>query len=181
MPLVMPATDKALGQTSVVILTTPPAATTGIPTLTEANAGVFGSMHIYGDFNVTPTQDTGAGPRPIGTKTTPTELGTVTQPATQVQYSYRPQLADASGGAGNELFDALKQGATVTVLTLNAIDGETDTLTADMVVNGIYLMECGVQADGGATGDGDYDKFAITQQLVTVGGEPIARNVKLSA
>lgn len=181
MPLVMPPTDSALGNTSVIILKTPPAAASGIPTLAEANAGVFGSLHVYGDFNVTPTQNTGEGPRPLGTRVSPTELGTVTQPATQVQYSYKPQHADTPGAPGNELFDVLTEDSVVTVLVLNAVDGMTDQLTADMVVNGIYLMECGVQADGGKTGDGDFDKFVVTQQLVTVGGEPIARHVKLAA
>jgi hypothetical protein len=56
MPLANPVTKKSLGQKAVIVLTTPPAAGTGIPTLAEANAGKVLSLHFYGDFAVTPAR-----------------------------------------------------------------------------------------------------------------------------
>jgi len=71
MPINLPPTEKALGRKVVVFLKTPPAAGTGIPTLTEVNAGLQSSLHLYTPFNVTPTQNTGEGPRKLGAKFDP--------------------------------------------------------------------------------------------------------------
>lgn len=179
MPLVMPPKSTALGKKSVVILTTPPAASTGIPTLAEANAGVFAALHIHGDFSVTPTQNTGEGNRPLGSKFSPTQLGMVNYPATDVQYSYKPQDVATAGAAGNEVYEALVPGSRVTVLVINDVDGEVDTLAAGDVVD-VFLMECGVRRKG-QTGDGEFDYHSVTQSLVTVGGEPIAEDHALAA
>lgn len=180
MPLVSPPTTKSLGQKTVVILTTPPAASTGIPILTEANAGVFGSLHFYGSLNVTPNQNTGEGPRKLGSKFTPTQLGQVTYPAVDAQYSYLPQKVGTASTPGNEMYEALVPGSKVTVLVFDGLDGQTDIVTATDVCSGIYLMECGVYRPG-ETGEGEFDEKSVTQSLVVVGAEPIATNVKLSA
>ena len=66
MPISLPPTSKSLGRKSVVFLTTPPAAATGIPTTVEVSAALFGSLHLYTPFNVTPNQNTGEGPRKLG-------------------------------------------------------------------------------------------------------------------
>ena len=179
MPLVMPPKSTALGKKSVVILTDAPAAGTGIPTLTEANAGVFASLHIQGDFNVTPSQNTGEAPRPLGSKFSPTQLGMVNYPATDVQYTYKAQLVGTPGSDGNEVYEALVPGTQVTVLVLNDVDGEIDTLTTGQIAD-VFLMECGVRRKG-ATGDGEFDYVSVTQSLVTVGGEPIAEDHALAA
>lgn len=179
MPLVMPPKSTALGKKSVVILTAAPAAASGIPTLTEANAGVFASLHIHGDFNVTPTQNTGEGPRPLGSKFSPTQLGQTNYPATDVQYTYKPQEVATVGTDGNEVYEALVPGSRVTVLVLNDIDGEVDALTAGDIAD-IFLMECGVRRKG-ATGDGEFDYVSVTQSLVTVGGEPVAEDHAMAA
>ena len=59
MPAVMPDTVKSDSNKLVVFVTTPPAASTGIPTVAEVNAAIFASLYIVGDFAVTPTQNTG--------------------------------------------------------------------------------------------------------------------------
>lgn len=180
MPLVMPPTSTSLARKPVVILTTAPAAVTGIPILSEANAGVFGTLHIYGDdFAVTPNQNTGEGPRPLGSRFSPTQLGLVTYPATDVQYSYKPQDLGTPGSAGNELYEALVPDSTVTVLVLNDLAGDTDTLTAGDIAD-IYLMKCGVRRKG-QSGTGEFDLFTTTQSLVVVGGVPIAEDHALAA
>lgn len=179
MPLVMPPTTKSLGRKSVVILKTPPAAPTGIPTLAEANAGVFASLHIYGDFNVTPSQNTGEGPRPLGSVQVPTELGLVNYPAVTVQYSIIPQELDTTGAPGNEVYEVLVPGTKRTILVLDGLDGETSALTAGDVAD-VFLMECGVRAKG-QTGDGEFDKKTATSQLIVVGGEPIKENHAMAA
>jgi hypothetical protein len=179
MPLVMPPKSTALGKKSVIILTEPPAAPDGIPTLAEANAGVFASLHIHGDFAVTPTQNTGEGPRPLGSKFSPTELGLVNYPATDVQYSYKPQLVGTPGSAGNEVYEALVPGTQPTVIVLNDVDGDIDAITAENIGD-VFLMECGVRRKG-ASGDGEFDVQTVTQSLVTVGGEPIAEDHAFAA
>ncbi|HEY0891238.1 MAG TPA: hypothetical protein VGE38_16675 [Nocardioides sp.] len=179
MPLVNPPTVKALGQKAVVILTTPPAAATGIPTVTEVNAGVFGSLHFYGDFNVTPTQNTGEGPKKLGSKFVPTQLGQVSFPAVDAQYSYLPQEVGTPGTDGNEVYEALVPGDRVTVVVLDGVDGEVSAVTAGDIAD-IYLMECGVRRKG-QTGDGEFDEKSVTQSLIVVGGEPIAEDRALAA
>jgi len=67
----------------------------------------------------------------------------------------------------------------VTAIVLSDVEGDVEAITADSVGD-VFLMECGVRRKG-TTGDGDYDLFAITQSLVTVGGEPIAEDHKFAA
>lgn len=177
--LPMPTTVNAHGNKVVVFLDTPPAAGSGIPVVAEVNAGIFASLHLYTPFNVQPTQNTGEGPRKLGAKTVPTELGTVTYPAVEIQYSYNPQAADAGGGDGNELYDALTEGTQLTAVVLNGLDGEKATVAAADVAD-VYLVECGVQRKG-ETGEGEYDQFSVTQSLRIVGGEPIVQDHALAA
>lgn len=174
MPLIPPPTVKSLGQKSVVILTTPPAAPTGIPTAAEVNAGLFASLHIYGDFNVTPNQNTGEAPRKLGSVVQPQQFGLVTYPAVDAQYSYVPQALATAGAEGNEVYEALVPGDQVTVVVLDGIDGEISTLPAT-AVGDIFLMEAGKRRKG-QTGDGEFDEKSVTQSLIIVGGEPIAED-----
>ena len=58
MVISLPPTSKSLGRKVVVFLDTPPAAGTGIPTTVEVTAALFGSLHLYTPFNVTPNQNT---------------------------------------------------------------------------------------------------------------------------
>ena len=180
MPLLNPPTVKALGQKAVVILTTPPAAPTGIPTLAEVNAGIFAQLHFYGDFNVTPTQNTGEAPRKLGSKVSPQRLGLVTYPAVSASYSFVPQGLGTPGTEGNEVYEALVPSERRTIVVLDGLDGEeTDAVEAGDVAD-IYLMECGERAKG-QTGDGEFDEKQATSQLVVVGGEPIAKDYPLAA
>lgn len=177
-PLVAPPTDKSLANQTIVVHKTAPAATTGIPTLAEVNAALFAALHIYGSFNVTPNQNTGEGPRKLGSLFSPTQLGIVTYPAVDVQYSYKPQLLGTPDSPGNELYEALVPGTRRTVTVLNGKLGSSDQVAANDVAN-IYLVECGVYREG-QTGDGEFDELSTTQALVVVGGEPIAKNIKLA-
>lgn len=173
-PINLPPTEKALGRKVVVFLSTPPAAATGIPTLVEVNAALQASLHLYTPFNVTPTQNTGEGPRKLGAKSVPQQNGLVTYPAVEVQYSYRPQLLGAPGGVGNELYEALVPEDKLTAVVFAGIDGDTDPIPANAVGN-VYLVEPGEYREG-ETGEGEFDELSTTQSLVIVGGEPIAKN-----
>lgn len=176
MPISAPPTEKALGRKVVVFLDTPPAAGTGIPTLVEVNAGMQASLHIYTPFNVTPTQNTGEGPRKVGAKTVPQQNGLVTYPAVEVQGSYRPQELGTPGAAGNELYELMKDaeaaGDKLTAVVFDGIDGDTDPIPAS-TVGDVYLVEPGVIRKG-ATGEGEFDELSFTTSLVISGGEPIA-------
>jgi hypothetical protein len=180
MPLANPVTKKALGQKVAIVMTTAPAAGTGIPTLTEANAATskFISLHLYGDLSITASQNTGEGPRKMGSQFTPTQLGQVNYPAVEAQYSYDPQKVGTAAAPGNEAYEALVPGTTRTVIILNGVDGTATTaLTSTMVVD-VYLMQCGVYRKG-STGDGEFDELSVTQSLIVAGGSAIAENVKL--
>jgi hypothetical protein len=179
MPAVMPKTVQSDSNKLVVFLTTPPAASTGIPILAEINAALFASLYIVGDFAVTPSQSTGAGPSKLGASVTPTKLGRVTYPAVDVQYTYVPQSLGTPGGDGNEVYEALVPGDQITAVVLEGYDGQADAVVAGDVGD-IFLMECGKRRKG-RTGDGEQDEVSVTQSLVVVGGEPIAEDHALAA
>lgn len=174
MPISLPPTEKALGRKVVVFLDTPPAATSGIPTLVEVNAGLQASLHLYTPFNVTPNQNTGEGPRKLGAKTAPTENGIVTYPAVEVQGSYLPQELGTPGAVGNEVYEMFKdaEGERITAVVFDGLDGDVDPIPAN-AVGDVYLVEPGVIRKG-ATGDGEFDHLSFTSSLVIAGGEPVA-------
>lgn len=176
MPISLPPTEKALGRKVVVFLDTPPAATTGIPTLVEVNAGLQASLHLYTPFNVTPTQNTGEGPRKLGAKTSPTENGIVTYPAVEVQGSYLPQELGTPGAVGNEVYEMMKDaeeaGDKLTAVVFDGLDGDIDPIPTS-AVGDVFLVEPGVIRKG-STGDGEFDHLSFTVSLVITGGEPVA-------
>ena len=182
--LTLPATVKALANTIVVVLTTPPAAGTGIPTATEVNAGKFITCFLYGDQSTLfpPTQNTGQGQRKACTKVSPTALGTVTYPAQQLEYSWGPQAAAVAGNAANVALESLAPGSTVTLVQLSGLPGLNSTVSAGQVMTGVYKVDCGVQT-ATSTGQSEYDDFSTKQELVlsaAAGGVPIATNVALT-
>lgn len=179
MPLSLPPTTKSFANKVVVVLDTPPAAATGIPTTVEVNAALFASLHLYTPFEVTPSQNSGEGPRKLGSRFSPTELGMTNYPAVDVQYSYNPQELGTPGADGNELYEVMVPGDILTIVVLDGIDGETDAVAVGDVAD-VYLVECGIRRKG-STGDGEYDHRSITQSLVIKGGEPVAEDVALAA
>jgi len=181
MPLTNPPTAKALGQRTVVILDPADvAATTGIPTLAEVNGGLFASLHFYGSLRPVPTQNTGEGPRKMGSKVSPTRLGLVNFPAVDAQFSYLPQKVGTAGAPGNEVYEAFVPGTQAIVVILDGKDGEdTDALAANDVGD-IFLYDIGARRKG-ETGDGEFDELACTVSLVPAGGEPIAEDHKFTA
>ena len=170
MPLTQPTTVKSQGNTTLIVLTTPPAVTTA-PTLAELNAGEFITCHVYGDFGATPTQNVGSAPRKMCSRVEPQQLGNITYAINDISYSYDPQGVGTPGGAGNEAFEALTEGSQVYLVEGPGLDGLTSALAQNDVVN-IYHVECGVQRRG-RTGDGEFDEFNIQQSFVMVdGAEP---------
>jgi hypothetical protein len=170
----MPPTVKAQGNTVYVIHTTPPAAATGIPTTVESNAAIFAGCYIYGDLDLTLTQNTGEGPRKACAKVVPTEAGNVNFPAIEVQYSYSPQDLGTPGSDGNELYEALEPGTTVTVSVLYGIDGRTPTVAVGDVAD-VFEAEV-LRRRKTRTGDGEFDQFSVTQTLIPIGGDFIAED-----
>lgn len=183
MPLTLPATTKSLGSTVVAVLTTAPAAGSGIPTVTEINAGKFITCHLYDDMSTlfVPTQNTGQAPRKACTKVVPTALGTVTYAEQEIQYSYGPQALGTPGNAANVAYEALAPGSTVTLVQLNGLSGTNSTVSASQVAN-IYKVDVGVYMPT-STGNGEYDEFSVKQKMVlsaSVGGQPVAMNTVLA-
>lgn len=179
MPIEMPPTSKSLGRKVVVFLEDAPAATSGIPTLAEVNAAFFASLHLYTPFNATPNQNTGQGPRKLGTDSVPTENGLVTYPPVDVEYSYMPQALGTPGGDGNELYELLEPGTKRTAVVFDDLKGDLDAIPAN-AVGDVLLVDPGVRRKG-ATGDGEFDKNSVKQSLVVAGGLPIAVDHKFAA
>lgn len=170
MPISMPPTTNSYANQVMIVLSERPA-DPAAPTLAELNAGLFISCHTYGTVNVQPEQATGQGPRKSCTRVVPTELGSVTYPAFDVQYSYVPQGMGTPGAPGNEAVEELIEGTSKDVYIAEGLDGKTDALVEGDVVNH-YYVDCGVQRRG-YTGDGEFDKNAVTQSLVLKdGAEP---------
>lgn len=179
MAISLPPTSKSLGRKVVVFLDTPPAAGTGIPTTVEVNAAMFASLHLYTPFTVTPSQNTGEGPRKLGAITVPTENGIVNYPAVEIQYSFKPQELGTPGSDGNELYELLIPGDQLTVCVLADLAGDTSAVAVGDVTD-VYLMECGVRRKG-QTGDGEFDHHSVTQSLIVVGGAPVTEDWELAA
>lgn len=167
MTVVMPEEVSSQGNKILIVLDTPPAVPSA-PTKAELNAGLFVQCHIYGNFSGTPTQNVGSGPQKMCTKVTPQELGNITYEIADVQYSYVPQKMGTPGSAGNEAIEALTPGTDVYVAEGVGIDGKTGALDTGDVVN-LYHLECGVQRRG-QTGDGEFDRFSVTQSFVLKNG-----------
>lgn len=180
MPLDNPPTASALGQRAVIILD--PAdvtATTGIPTLAEANGGLFASLHFYGSLRPVPTQNTGEGPKKMGSKFSPTKLGRVTFPSVDAQFSYLPQKVATPGTEGNEAYESLVPGEQRIVVVLDGKDAEETSTIAANDIGDIFLMDIGARRKG-ETGEGEFDELACTVALVVAGGEPIAVDHKFT-
>lgn len=173
MPVSMPPTVKAQGNTVLVVLDTPPANPLA-PTKAELNAGLFIACHLYGEgFSSAPTQNKGEAPKKFCSKVVPQQLGNTTYEIADVQYSYVPQEMGAPGAPGNEAIEALVEGVEVYVVEAPGLDAEETTTFATGDVVNIHHVEAGVQRRG-RTGDGEFDEFAVTQSFVMVDGkEPI--------
>lgn len=170
---------KSLANTVVVFLTTPPAAPTGIPTLAEVNAGLQASCHIFGDFNPTSEQATGEGPAVMCDEFSETEFGRTTYAPVEVMYSYMPQDLGTPGADGNELYEALEPGATLTAVVLHGISGKTEALATGDIAD-VFEVEAGKRRKG-KTGDGDFDKKAVMQFVRVIGGSPVVEDHPLAA
>lgn len=177
MVLASPPRTKALANTVVVFLTTPPAA--GTPTVAEVNAALFAQCHLYTMFDAVPNQTTGEAPRPLCEDTAETEFGTTTYAPVEVQYSYMPQELGTPGADGNEVYEALEPGTQVTAVVLHGINGKTDAVVAGDVAD-VFLVEAGKRRKG-QTGEGEFDKKAVTQMLRIVGSGPVAEDHVLAA
>lgn len=179
MVLALPPTTKALANTVVAFLTTPPASPTGIPTVAEVNAALFAQCFIYGQFAPSRTRATGEGPTKLCSESSPTEAGRRTYDAVTVQGSYMPQELGTPGADGNELYEALEVDTQVTAVVLQGINGKTDAVVAGDVAD-IYLMDV-IERTKSMTGEGDFDKLSFTATLLVTEGEIVAEDHVLAA
>lgn len=169
MPVNLPLTVTSLGNKVVIVLDAPPANPLA-PTKAELNAGLFAQCHIYGELNPQATQNTGAAPTKLCSKTEDDRLGRVKFGAFDLQYSYIPQEAATPGADGNELYEVLVPDTEVYVYILDGLDGEdTSALATGDVVNHGFRTQVGEYREG-QTGTGEFDEFSTTQSLVPQGG-----------
>ncbi len=179
MVLAAPPKTKALANTVVVFLTTPPAAGSGIPILAEVNAALFAACYIFGEFNPTANEATGEGPTVLCDEFSETEFGRTTYAPVEISYSYMPQELGTPGADGNEVYEALEPGAELTAVVLHGVNGKTDALVAGDVMD-VFLVQAGKRRKG-QTGTGDFDKKNVLQFLRIVNGSPVVEDHPVAA
>lgn len=126
-----PETELSYGAQSFVVLTTKPAAldTTGVITLTEANAGENISLHVVGSWFPTADTERASTARKMGSKKTVQVLGSSTVALPDVTVTHLAQEADAT--AGNEARVSLVEDSVRYVLLRNGVPGDTPLVTGD--------------------------------------------------
>lgn len=155
----LPETTKVLGTRSVWVV---PEATITDPTAISAAtlaSGFKATCFIYGDGGaVTGEQGRGQAPPKLCEVDQREQLGRVTKSISDIQYSYKPQAADAD--PANAMRAALPAGTRVYIVDRLGVLDETAP-TAGQFVNAA-LVTLGIQ-NKTKTGDDEYAEYSITQ------------------
>lgn len=136
-----PETELSYGNQSFVVLTTKPAAldTTGVITLTEANAGKNISLHVVGSWFPTGDTERASTARKMGSRKTVQVLGTSTVALPDLTVTHLAQEDDAA--AGNEARVALVEDSIRYVIFRNGVPGDTPLVNADRAK--MYVVKVG--------------------------------------
>lgn len=126
-----PETELSYGNQSFVVLTAKPAAldTTGVITLTEADAGENISLHVVGSWFPTADTERASTARKMGSRKTVQVLGTSTVALPDLTVTHLAQEDDAT--AGNEARAALVEDSVRYVILRNGVPGDTVLTTGD--------------------------------------------------
>lgn len=175
MTVVFPEAVKAQGNTSVTIVQT--VADMAAPKLaTEINAGtsVNASCYLYGDLNPTATTAKGEAPRRLCTTEVFQQFGNTTYEVPDITYVFDPQGDDTV--EANEAKAALTEGTEVYLVIRRGLNARTEAYATGQRVD-VWHVRLGPQ-NRGATGDGEFDEYAITQSVIAV--EPAQYSVAIA-
>lgn len=163
MTVIFPEAVKAQGNTSVTVAQT--ITDTAAPKLaTEINAptSVNVSCFLYSGGVGTANTNKGEAPRRICTTETFQQFGNTSYDVTDLMYVYDPQADDTD--PANKAKAALTEGTDVYLVIRKGLDAQTSALAVAQKVD-IWHVRLGPQ-NRGATGDGEFDEFAITQTVI---------------
>lgn len=165
MTVVFPEATKVQGNTSVTVVQT--VADTAAPKLaTEINAAssVNVSCFLYSGGVGTSSTNKGEAPRRLCTTETFQQFGNTTYEITDLMYVYDPQGDDAD--PANEAKAALTEGTDVYLVVRKGLDAQSSAYATTQKVD-VWHVRLGPQ-NRGATGDGEFDEFAITQSVIVL-------------
>lgn len=161
MTVTMPETTKTFGQQSLLVLTAEPAAPDALAT-TEATAGENITCHLLGSwFPTAETEKVSRARKMCQTKVTQS-LGATTWNAPALQYTFNPQTVGTPGGAGNEAYEALPEGAVVYLALRTGKGGQTAFGTGDAYQ--LLGVRLGPQVRGQSSDDAGAEA-TVTQEL----------------
>ena len=166
MTVQMPETVDSYGNLSLVVLPTKPANESAV-TSTELGAGENITCHMIGDWFPTATTNKVDRQRKMCQTKVTQALGTTTHETPTLQYTYNPQAVQAAGGAGNEAYDVLAEGATVYLVQRLGKDGNTAVGTGDAYR--LFPVDLGPQIPGSSSDD-EGGEFVINQEVSFASG-----------
>lgn len=165
MTVLFPEAVKSQGNQSITVVQT--IADRNAPSLaSEINAAssVDVSCFLYSGGMGTKTTNKGEAPKRICTTDQFQQFGNTTFEISDLSYVYDPQ---ADGAADeNKAKTALVEGTNVYLVVRNGLSAKTDPYAATQLVD-VWHVRLGPQ-NRGATGDGEFDEFAITQPVIVL-------------
>ena len=161
MSLTLPETTKSYGNQRLVVLSSVPSDIDGA-TITEILAGDNITCHMVGDWWPTASTEKVTRQRKMCQTRTTTTLGTTTHEVPALRYTANPQTANAPGGDGNEAFDALAEGASVFLVQILGLPGNTLPVATNKYR--LFPVDLGPQV-WAASADDAGGEFVITQEV----------------
>jgi hypothetical protein len=174
--VVFPEAVKAQGNTSVTIVQTiADMAAPGLASEINAATSVNASCYLYGDLNPTATTAKGEAPRRLCTTEVFQQFGNTTYEVPDITYVFDPQGDDTD--EANEAKAALAEGTDVYLVIRRGLNATTTAYAVGQKVD-VWHVRLGPQ-NRGATGDGEFDEYAITQSVIAL--EPAEYGVAIVA
>jgi len=164
--VVFPEAVKQQGNTSVVaVQTISDLSAPSLATEIDATTSVNISCYLYSGGVGSSTTNKGEAPSRLCSTQRFQQFGNTTYEVTDLQYVYDPQAPDTD--PANKAKTALTEGTEVYLVVRKGLNAQTAGYAVAQKVD-IWHVRLGPQ-NRGATGDGEFDEYAITQSVVPLG------------
>lgn len=167
MTITMPETTDSFGNLSLVVLTSAPASLDAASLVADLASSENISCHMIGDWWPSATTNKVSRQRKMCQTQITQALGQTTHETPALVYTYNPQTVGTPGGAGNEAYEALPEGATVYLLQRLGKPG-TSALAAGDAYR-LFPVELGPQVPG-ASAEDEGGEFVINQEVSFASG-----------
>lgn len=169
MSVTLPETTDAFGKISIAVIVAKPASLTAVSLATDLTgaAAENGSCHIVGDWLPTASIEKNARARKLCQVKQGTALGVAQWDTPTIQYTANPQSVGTPGADGNELYEAMPEGAERYVLLRLGLDGDSALAVGDKYL--LIPAELGPQVWTTTTQDAGAE-FAINQDMAFLAG-----------